>query len=340
MAENGAVAVRPSRWLETLGEADSADSLGLSQLLIQGFERKREAWALLGVPTPEVEALYSRITSRIAAEVFAPYALLRACLEAAVSDTGPAFTELRPDDTSGHSPPRWSFGLQPLDAMLEGGGYGYTALVAADKVGKSMLAIGAAVEAARAGWRVVYLNAELSPYSFRKRLTGYCCGRPSARVCDQLAILTVLRGMTTREIADELQVRVVPGDERVLIVFDSCDRIARMSSDYLRQKGRWSEFCRLIALHSGGAVSALAIHELGASGADRGQNAAYAADCVVQIRKTSDPEDVEIRVLASRDTAAGDLGLFWRDWRTGVFRPHRQSVGAPSPSSAQPPEDL
>lgn len=222
--------------------------------------------------------------------------------------------------------PRWPTALEALDAMTKGGA-GFVVFAGQPKVGKSMLALGSAIEAARAGWRVLYCNAEMSPDEMARRIASYVGDEWDEKLVGQMEVFNLNVGVTLelalREFLDSVQTR----DSRLLIVIDSINRVVDMGlgdgtsdSDYWGAMRKWSNFAMQARRHSEGVVSFLVISELNRRNEVKGQNLEYTADLVVRLSNDRDDRDcAKIDVMLSRSTPSGYLGSFRRDWNRCRF---------------------
>ena len=67
------------------------------------------------------------------------------------------------DDPIFDASPHYPTGCAPVDEILAGmGGVGVTVMAGQPKVGKSLMSLSCGIESAKAGWRVIYVNAEMS----------------------------------------------------------------------------------------------------------------------------------------------------------------------------------
>jgi len=228
-------------------------------------------------------------------------------------------------DPPGLQPPPWPTGCASLDALTGGGGYGMTVIAGEPKVGKSLLALSSAVEAARHGWRALYVNAELTRSEIANRLQRYMQTMDET-VCDQLRILNVDAGVQPNHVIHKVQESLDFDDRRLLIVLDSINRIVDMSqADLERDSGywgcmrQWSEFARQSAKISEGHISFLVVSELNQQNRVKGRNLEYTADLVVRISSTEIDGIVEIDVPYARSSRGGKLGQHVLSWWQGRF---------------------
>lgn len=226
----------------------------------------------------------------------------------------------------GDPPPRFRTGLREWEDKTDGGGYGCTCIAGPPKCGKSMLALSCAIEAAAMDcpWRVLYFNAELSRYEMANRLRNYLGGEPNERLADQLSIHPVEIGVTLEHLWYKVGERICLEDERMLLIFDSLNRIVEQSEDslsdarYWGTMRRWVSLCRIGAKISGGRLASIVVAERARAGHVKGQQVEFAADLVLMIGKDGD-EDYEIEIPHARSSAGGKLGKFWLNHTRGRF---------------------
>tara|TARA_Y100001973_G_scaffold72399_1_gene105563 strand:+ start:1397 stop:2359 length:963 start_codon:yes stop_codon:yes gene_type:complete len=228
------------------------------------------------------------------------------------------------DEPCFDSSPKWSSGCDAVDDVLDGGLYGVTVIAGAPKVGKSLMSISAAVCAARAGWRVIYCNAELSRSQMSLRLQNFM-GAIEPEVVERLSIANVTTGVTIDNLCRELEERVALEDERLLIVLDSINRVCDMGQADESENGYWSllrdwsAWAMNSRRSSEGSVSWLIVSELAQHGGVKGRSLEYLADAVVRINATSADDIVDVDVPYSRATRSGTVGVLRRDFGHGLF---------------------
>lgn len=221
--------------------------------------------------------------------------------------------------------PHYPTGCSPVDEILSGGAYGVTVVAGAPKVGKSLLAISTCVEAARAGWKVVYINAELSRAQVSLRFANYM-GRIDPIVVERIRIANVTTGISMDAVLDELNNdRVEYTDTKVLVIVDSINRVVDMGAQDGSENGYWkilrdwSAWAMNSRRATEGRVSWLIISELASHGGVKGRSLEYLADVVIRINATGTEDIVEVDVPLSRGTRSGYIGALRRDFQTGRF---------------------
>jgi predicted ATP-dependent serine protease len=230
------------------------------------------------------------------------------------------------DQRAGDQTPRWSTGCKSIDDVT-GGGYGMTVLGGAPKVGKSLMAISAAIESARAGWNVVYANAEMSIEHLLLRFRNFM-GKADPIVGKNLHIANVGPGITIDRLYEEIREEGINHDaDRLLIVLDSINRIVDFSlgegdEGYWKALADWAAWGMNSRRTTDGRISWLIVSELNSQGQVKGRNLEYTADMVIRISSTSVDDVVNIDVPYSRATRAATIGPAFRDFERGKFVQH------------------
>lgn len=231
-------------------------------------------------------------------------------------------------ESPGEPPPKFPTGLSGWEDKTDGGGYGCTCISGQPKAGKSFLAMSCAIEAARANvpWRVLYFPAENSRYETITRLHRYLGSPPPKSLSDQLSFHPTGRGVSPDHVFLKVGDRIHLDDERLLLVFDSINRIVKQSrssgsdSNYWATMERWIEFGRMAAMLSGGRIASVIVSELAAAGHVKGRDIEYAADLVVRITAVDgDDEYRNVSIPYARSSAGGKLGMHYLDWKHGRF---------------------
>lgn len=221
--------------------------------------------------------------------------------------------------------PHYPIGCTPVDEILAGmGGVGVTVLAGQPKVGKSLMALSAAVESARAGWRVIYVNAEMSRAHIGLRLSNYM-GKLDQGVVDRMKIANVTTGITLDGLFAEVEKEVRVDDDKLLIVLDSINRIVDMGQTeggenaYWRLLRDWSSWAMNSRRATEGRIGWLIVSELAAQGHVKGRSLEYLADVVIRISSTDVEDVVDVDVPYSRSTRSGNAGALFRDFSRGLF---------------------
>jgi hypothetical protein len=229
------------------------------------------------------------------------------------------------DDPILETSPHYPTGCEAVDEILSGmGGVGVTVLAGQPKVGKSLMAVSTAVESARAGWRVVYVNAEMSRAHIGLRLLNYM-GKLDQRVVDQMKIANVTTGITLDGLFKEVEKEVEVNDGKLLIVLDSINRIVDMGQTeggenaYWRLLRDWSAWAMNSRRATEGRIGWLIVSELAAQGHVKGRSLEYLSDVVIRINATDVEDVVDVDVPYSRSTRSGNAGALFRDFARGTF---------------------
>ena len=220
----------------------------------------------------------------------------------------------------------WQCGIPKLD-QLTGGLYGMCVIAGQPKLGKSLLSVSSAAQAAHDGWRVVYVNAELTEGDLIKRFSVYCraADLDIGRVAEMTSILSVLPGINTATLLESIAEEITLEDSQVMIVMDSINRVADFCIDGDGEAAYWralrdlSTAAMISRRLSEGRVAWTIISELAAAGHVKGRTLEYVADVVVRMTASNTPDFVEIDVPFSRQTKSGRCGGFFRDFETGQF---------------------
>jgi KaiC/GvpD/RAD55 family RecA-like ATPase len=264
----------------------------------------------------EIHALVGRMQSL-------PKARLMRCLRTAHKPNLNPVEVQTVDEPITDSTPHWSSGCDAIDRVLAGKGfYGCNTIVGEQKTGKSLLAIGAAVEAARAGWRVLYVNAEMSRGHIAERFYRYMNGKPDPIVAEQLQILNVGPGFSIDVFIEKAEELLEYEDRRLMFVLDSLNRMIDFDTEgggYFESMKRWVLFSMAARKESDGAISSVIVSELGRNGKSKGDQLEYACDTVITLKSTGEKGLVELQVAASRATDAGNPEMLHRNFATGRF---------------------
>jgi KaiC/GvpD/RAD55 family RecA-like ATPase len=245
------------------------------------------------------------------------------CLRAAHSPSlNPAEVQ-RVDESITDLTPHWSSGCEPIDKVLAGKGfYGCGAIVGEQKTGKSLLAIGAAVEASRAGFRVIYINSEMSRGHIAERFFRYMGGSIDPIVAERMQIINVGPGFSIDVLIEKAGELMEYDDRRLLFVMDSLNRLVDFDTadgGYFDAMKRWVLFALAARKESDGAIASILVSELGRSGKSKGDQVEYACDTVVTLKATETKGLVELQVTASRATDSGDAEVLHRNFANGRF---------------------
>lgn len=225
--------------------------------------------------------------------------------------------------------PRYASGLHDVD-LVAGGLYGLAVAGGPPKTGKSLLALRVGLDtAARDGALVVYVDFELDRYTFTSRLLG----ATGVRSPEELPLwaaenLRVIDGAdsSAEELADQIAMQIDEQAERVLIVIDSLNRMAKnqqrhkRGGNYFQHLGEIVSWARNTVTLTGGEVGCLLVSEVNRAGGITGQDPEYAADCFLTLQRTDSASEVEIE-FTSRSTAGFSARSYRRDGHAARFEP-------------------
>jgi len=221
--------------------------------------------------------------------------------------------------------PHYPTGCASVDEILAGlGGVGVTVMAGQPKVGKSLMSLSCGIESARAGWRVVYVNAEMSRAHIGLRLLNYM-GKIDEQVASRMKIANVTTGISIDGLYDEIEKEIEPTDTKLLIVLDSINRIVDMGQSeggdnaYWRLLRDWSSWAMNSRRSTEGRIGWLIVSELAAQGHVKGRSLEYLADVVIRINSTDVEDVVDVDIPYSRSTRSGSIGALFRDFARGRF---------------------
>lgn len=215
-----------------------------------------------------------------------------------------------------HPSPVWPTALHGEPTILRAF-QGVTFIAGGPSAGKSWWAIASAIDAARLGWHVLYVAAEMSPAQILRRATRYLEG---ASVPDCFELLEAGYGASAQTLVDEVTASV--DERRTLIVLDSISSFvdqaeASPSAEDVHRIGPLKQLTMWalnVRRETNGEVSFLVLSEKNAQGETKGRFGDHKADLVVSI--TSDPETrlgKRITVTKAWEAETGKLGLFALD---------------------------
>jgi KaiC/GvpD/RAD55 family RecA-like ATPase len=244
-------------------------------------------------------------------------------LRSTINPVGHEIEMVDPNEVIIDTSPAYRTGIESVDEIT-GGCQGMTVIAGSPKLGKSMVGVSTAVEAARDGWRVVYVNAELTRGSIVQRFKTYM-GTSDPEVVRLIQIANVGPGLTMERFVDEVELLVDLEDDRILIVLDSINRIVDLgvTSDgehaywgLLREWSNWAMTSRRV---SEGRVAWCIVSELSAAGHVKGRSLEYTADLVIRLQDAGVPNTVNVDVPYSRYSASGEAGDHTREFDRGRF---------------------
>jgi hypothetical protein len=241
-------------------------------------------------------------------------AMIRTSLE--VSEPYRAVTYARaleaPDD------PTWPTGLEGGVPALPNF-RGVTIVAGSPGAAKSFLAMASSVQAAFAGWDVLYLASEMGEKSIARRVRGYCNGAPPERwrfvVVDFGAGIDSLIGL----VADRV------GERNLLVVFDSISSFVDQAQTQVQDDPHAIGLLKRVVMwalnvkrRTEGGVSFLVLSEVNKEGQTKGRFGDHKADLVVSL-KTDERDTLvkEIRTVKGWEYQLGQVGMFRLDPHAG-----------------------
>jgi KaiC/GvpD/RAD55 family RecA-like ATPase len=179
------------------------------------------------------------------------------------------------------------------------------------KAGKTMFAMGAAVAAARDGWRVIYINAELDRNEAIMAVMRNCGGSIPEVIRENMKLVTPDFTFQPDDAVDRVRQAVQLGDERVLIVLDSINALVDLSSDghgaqvidYWSANSLWRNFAVRATKLSLGQLAFMVVSETNKDGAVKGRQLEYKSDMVVRIQRDREDDSVvsmDLRIPGQR----------------------------------------
>jgi hypothetical protein len=279
----------------------------------------------IGCPTTHVGQLISELQFYQGEVVLDESVRLLGMLRASLLQPGESSSREQAGNIEESFKPRFKTMLPALNNLTYGGGYGLTTVAGDAKAGKTMFAIGTAVEAARDGWRVVYLNAELDKVEVMLAIMRYCRGEISERVNERLTVVTCDYTFQPMDAVSNVEQSIGLGDSAILLVLDSINALVDLAQDapgvdYWALNALWRNFAIRATRMSLGKLGFLVISETNKDGGVKGRTLEYKSDLVVTIKQDKgDREYVEIDATHSRSTRSGVLGLFKRNRPVGRF---------------------
>jgi hypothetical protein len=260
---------------------------------------------------------------------------------------------VEPDD---RGRPRWLSGISWLD-MGQSGFTGVATLVGFPKLGKSMVCLRSALLAAEARWRVFYFDGENQSAVISSRIRNHF-DVPYAQWPSWMEYQFHARHMsvscTIEAIADHVAEMITEDDDRVLVVIDSINRLAKSMDLQAKRPGKYLNYLNAVvswaavcSSSSHGKIAFMLVSETNRAGSAVGMNVEFASDFVLYLRKGGGDHMVKLELL-NRDGPGGDLGEYERDWsRCGLFEPgaerhwtDREEDGENEPPPFKPDPDL
>lgn len=219
-------------------------------------------------------------------------------------------------------PPSWPSGLCPMTGRSVRFD-GTVALCGMPKLGKSLIALGSSLEAAEEGWRVVYCDAENRAGIIARRLEnwlGVGLAESPRWFAAQWAHHRITSAGTIEALAEYVSDQITQADDKVLIVIDSANRLAKrmaanpeypMYRDYFACLGRITDWASTVTTLTRGRVAFLLISELNRKGGAAGLDIEYSAESLLMLTKADGQKRVELEWI-SRNSESDRLGEYRR----------------------------
>lgn len=222
----------------------------------------------------------------------------------------------------GTDEPRWPTGLEGTNYALPNF-RGVTILTGAPSSGKSYLAIASAVQAAWAGWDVLYLSSEMSDRVLAQRIRGYA----GEHVPETLHVQCVSFGANVTALVDLVAAHI--GASNLLVVFDSISSfvdqaLEKRGEDDVHQIGPLKQLLMWalnVKRHTEGQVSFLVLSETNREGRTKGRFGDHKADLVVTLESDArNPTSKKLSITKGWEYQTGEMGYYALDWRSGRLR--------------------
>jgi len=250
-----------------------------------------------------------------------------------------------PAEMSGRPPderdalPRWPSTIEVIDRTY-GGFFGMTALISEPGIGKSMLAISSALQAAATGrWNVKFFGSEVDDDEIVERRNREMRVHPEAIAgADFFEFIHVGKGQSVQDLV--IDMCEIDPELPVLVVVDSINTTATLcGGDYLRTLNdlcMWLAFSRKL---SRGAFSALVISETNKRGNSKGEKLEFWSDLALNMKGKQDETDVDFRISKIRRGRWVPLPKLTRHWPSGRFYSFEQLQAIHS-RRMQPPKPI
>ncbi len=219
-------------------------------------------------------------------------------------EVNPADSLARPEE------PTWPTGLGGNWCSLSNL-RGVVVLVGLPSAGKSVLALGSGVDAARAGWDVIYLSCEMAEKPFAKRIQARCGDYPPKT----FHLVDVGYGADTDKLLTWIEERITANP--TLVIFDSvssfCDQAEQQVNDdphgtvLLKKLVMWAINVRRA---TDGQIAFMLLAEASKEGRARGRFADHKADVALLIESTDNPLMKTLTVTKAWEYSTGKVGEF------------------------------
>lgn len=236
------------------------------------------------------------------------------------------------DDASGETqPPRISSSIADLDTATNGGVYGLTVVAGDSGVGKSTVALNAAIEAKRRGWDVLYVAAEMHTAEYHDRAARYL-GIDRESVAGNTLVPTIAEvadGLDLTSLLDMIACFATEETKRIFLVLDSLTKVAAFIDRSGNEFSLFDSMMKLVRLGEQAVrigehrIAVLMTSELNKDGAVLGRRATYSSS--LDVRMMADkkqPDLVYLAIPKARHSGKrGQWGPYMQDWRNHRLEP-------------------
>lgn len=287
--------------IEHLGKLSALERNKVAKALWGDFFRLEDVY-LENSPYGDVEELGQLLEQIVSLDATDEATSISGYLRAALIPSDNAFGVREIDRESKVITHKFPSGSFVLDNALHGGAYGQTVYNGEPGVYKSWTAIAAAVDAAREGWTVAYLNEELEPQELDERAVKVCAGNFEG-LSERFRVVESDGAVTVDKAVDAIGATIDLGSTRkLLIVLDSVHRLVGLMQEtngnrYYDALRDWAEFTRQVPRISRGRVACLVISESNGKDKDRGQQFGFVASVTVGFKHSKETHghiDVDI----------------------------------------------
>ena len=247
-----------------------------------------------------------------------PVAWKRRMLRMSFDATDPIRTVNAAEALARPNEPRWPTGLRGETTKLPNF-RGVVIVAGVPSSGKSYLALASGIDAALAGWDVLYLSCEMSERVLAKRVIACAL----SGIPETFHHVDVSYGASVEGLLEWVEARVT--ERPTLVIFDSvssfCDQAEQLDSDdphgltLMKKLVMWAINVRRA---TDGQVSFVLLAEANREGRARGRTADHKADLAL-LMESDDKNDAikNLRVTKAWEYATGRVGEFGIDVESG-----------------------
>lgn len=243
----------------------------------------------------------------------------------------------RPPESMLAEPPEWPSALKGLAPLR-----GLAVFSGKSSSGKTAAALPSAMEAALAGWNVMYLAAE-APSVVRNRAMQWCRGRGLPAWPERFDLRYTPPDMTLERFQKAVTKFAVT--DRTLVVLDSINSLVDsfVTDDDVHGIGplkRLAMWMMRVRQYTQGEVSFLVLSEANASGETKGRALDHKADISVNFEKGSDDWTVKkVFVVKNWWGVPGPVGDFEYDTQRACLHTHAELAAMDNASRRESDED-